>query len=283
MMISIHTLSDTDLETADAILRSAFQRAESWSPELRLYLRLQPDGVFLASRNGIPAGMVATIVYSNLAYVGLMGIHQDFQGQGLGLALIEHVLTWMHERKIPLIKLDASPTGQPLYEKLGFVPLDEVYVCQRQVAPLYGRRPKGIHPMMPHHLDLITVTDAQAFGADRGRLLRALFDTYPERAFIQLNGEQGHVGGYLFAQAKRVGPWILHEGGDAEALLLAALSLPFERTVSVVTPARNTRAVALLQRHEFQIIRVNRHMAYGPGVTTGQREMVYGQTSLSLG
>jgi GNAT superfamily N-acetyltransferase len=282
MTISIRTLSDADLEAADGILSSAFQRAESWQPELRLFRRLQPDGVFLASRDGIPAGMVASIIYSEYAYVGLMGIHQDSQRQGLGLALMEHLLAWMEEQKVPLVKLDASPAGQPLYEKLGFVPFGEVYVFQRPAGQLDVQHAKGIQLITPQHLDLITAFDTQAFGADRSRLLRALLELYPGRAFLSQD-EQNQVTGYLFAQAKRIGPWIMTDGGDTEHLLRQALSLPFNGPVSAVTPAENSHAVSLLQKFGFQITRVNRHMAYGPRPVMGQRKTVYGQTSLSFG
>ncbi len=126
------------------------------------------------------------------------------------------------------------------------------------------------------------ISDTQAFGADRSRLLRALLEIYPQRAFISLN-EQEQFNGYLIAQAKRIGPWIMNEGSDAERLLLAALSLPFDGKVSVITPANNVEAVTLLRRYGFQVVRVNRHMAYRSNVTIGQREKVYAQTSLSFG
>lgn len=282
MTVLIRAVSEVDLEPADEVLRSAFQRAENWLPELRLFRRLQPDGLFLADRDGIPAGMVASIIYSNYAYVGLMGIHQNFQRIGIGLALMEHLLAWMDGKKVPLVKLDASPAGQPLYEKLGFVPLDEVYVFQRQVGLVDCQHSKGIRFITPQHLDRVTVSDKQAFGADRSRLLHALLEVYPERACMTQD-EQGHVNGYLFAQAKRIGPWIMNDSGDAEDLLLSALSLPFHGMVSVVAPAENIEAVSLLKRFGFKIVRVNRHMAYGPNPSMGQREKVYGQTSLSFG
>jgi ribosomal protein S18 acetylase RimI-like enzyme len=282
MTVLIRTVSEADLAVANEILRSAFQRVENWIPELCLFRRLQPDGMFLGSRDGIPAGMVASIIYSDYAYVGLMGIHKDFQRQGLGLALMEHLLAWMEEQKVPLVKLDASPAGQPLYEKLGFVPLDEVYVFQQQAGQLDTQGAIGIELITDQHLDLIAASDTPAFGADRSRLLRALLELYPERAFI-LQDEQKQVTGYLIAQAKRIGPWIMTESGDAELLLRQAFSLPFNGTVSVVTPAENVNAVSLLQRFGLQITRVNRHMAYGPGSITGKREKVYAQTSLSFG
>jgi ribosomal protein S18 acetylase RimI-like enzyme len=282
MTISIRTMSDADLETADDILGSAFQRAESWLPELRLFCRLQPDGIFLASRDGIPVGMVASIIYSNYAHVGLMGIHQDFQRQGLGLALMEHLLAWLEEQKVRLIKLDASPSGQSLYEKLGFVPRDEVYVFQQRAGRSDRQHPRGIHLITTQYFEPVTALDTQAFGADRSQLLQALLETYPMRAYRTMN-EQGQVNGYLIAQTKRVGPWVMNESSDAERLLLAALSLPFKGPVSVITPADNFEAVSLLKRSGFQIVRVNRHMSYGSSMLIGQREKVYGQTSLSFG
>ncbi len=282
MTISIRALSDADLEAADAVLSSAFQRPESWLTELRLFHRLQPDGIFLACQHGTPAGMVATILYSDYAYVGLMGIHQDFQRQGLGLALMEHVLAWARAQNVPLIKLDASQAGQPLYEKLGFVPFEEVYVFQKQPGGSNWRRPSSARFVTSQDLDPIIASDTPAFGADRGRLLHALLEIYPERAFM-LQNEQGGIEGYLFAQAKRIGPWVMPASENAELLLLAALSLPFNGPVSVVTPANNTVAASLFQRYGFQISRVNCHMAYGSGAPTGQRDKVFGQTSLSFG
>jgi ribosomal protein S18 acetylase RimI-like enzyme len=59
----------------------------------------------------------------------------------------------------------------------------------------------------------------------------------------------------------------MNESSDAERLLLAALSLPFDEKVSVITPANNAETVSLLKRYGFQIVRVNRHMAYGPGAS----------------
>jgi CubicO group peptidase (beta-lactamase class C family) len=226
--------------------------------------------------------MVTSIIYSNYAYVGLMGVHRDFQKQGIGQALMEHLLGWLDRQGIHQVKLDASPFGQPLYEKLGFVPLDEVYVLQRQIGQPTYQRPAEVQILSPRNLGSITATDTPVFGADRSRLLQALLEIYPERAFL-LTDRRGSLTGYLIAQEKRIGPWVMENTEDSESLLKATLSLPFAGTVSVATPANNAGAVSLLQRYGFQIIRVNRHMAYGSYEVIGQREKVYGQTSLSFG
>lgn len=282
MTISIRILSDADLEAADVILSSAFHRAESWLPELRLFRCLEPDGVFLACMDENPAGMVATILYSDYAHVGLMGVHRDFQRQGVGIALMQYVLDRMHQQQVPVVRLDASRSGQPLYESLGFVPFDEVYVLQRQKQLREYHVPPGLQIVTAQTLDLLTDSDTEAFGADRSRLLQTLLKTYPGRAFMQRD-KQGYVDGYLFVQEKRIGPWVMPGNADPEPLLQAALSLPFPGVVSVVVPAENPGAVALLRKHGFKIVRVNRHMACGASAPAGLRHLIFGQTSLSMG
>ena len=276
MPISIRSFTVGDLAAADSILNSAFQRSESWDNEVRLFQKLQPDGIFLAHQREKPAGMVASITYSNYAYVGMMGVHQNFQRQGVGLALMEHLLAHLEQQDVRRVMLDASPYGQPLYEKLGFTALKEVYVLQRKTGQLTFQRPQDIQPLSLQNLDLITAADQQAFGADRSRLLQALLKNYPKRAFLSSNG-------YLISQGKRIGPWVIQHPENAELLLRAALSLPFPGPVSVVVPGENMDAVTMLQNYGFEIVRVNRHMVRGLAPLLGDRTKIFAQTSLSLG
>lgn len=78
MSVSIRLLENADLKIADAILKSAFRPSGNWINELQLWRRIQPDGWFLALQHGSPAGMVGTVNYGPYAYVGLMGVHQEF-------------------------------------------------------------------------------------------------------------------------------------------------------------------------------------------------------------
>ena len=136
MPISIRPLADTDLESAADILTSAFHRSGNWANELRLYREVQPDGYFGAYQEGALVGMVGSIIYSTFAYIGMMGVHQQFQRRGIGLALMQHLLKWLDGKNIPQVQLDASEAGQPMYEKLGFVAHERVFVLQRQAGLL---------------------------------------------------------------------------------------------------------------------------------------------------
>jgi ribosomal protein S18 acetylase RimI-like enzyme len=282
MSLSIRSLSQDDLENADAILQSAFQSSDSRLIDLHLFRKIQPDGWFLALQNGTPVGMVGATNYATFAHVGMMAVHPHAQRQGVGLALMQHLLAWLDRQCVPCVLLDASVAGQPLYEKLGFVAYDRVYVLQRRSGLSFHNCTPQVEPVSIQALDELVKYDTDIFGADRGRVLHALLTTFPERAFM-LRNEEGQITSYVFAQANRIGPWVIERSQDAEALLQAALSLPYAGTVSVVVSEENRAAVELLSRYGFKTVRVNRHMGRGASVPPRQHSRIYGQTSLALG
>ena len=282
MSLSIRLLQEADLENADAIVQAAFKSSESRLIDLYMYRKIQPDGWYLASQNGTPVGMVGTTDYAAFAYVGMMAVHPQAQRRGVGLALMRHLLAWLDKQCMPFILLDASPAGQPLYEKLGFVAYNPVVVFQRRSGLTCYDRPPHVQVVSVRDLDELVKYDADVFGADRGKVLHVLLTKFPERAFM-LRGKGGQITGYVIAQQSRIGPWVMLQSCDAEELLRAALVLPYEETISVTVPAVNREAIELLQRYGFERVRTNRHMGRGVSGPPGQRQKIYAQTSLAVG
>lgn len=283
MNISIRDFSDTKLEIADTLLQAAFQRPDSWIRELSIIRKLQPAGAFLAFHRETPVGIVVSLMYPDFAYVGPLGVHPDSQHQGIGFVLMERVLDWLDGQGVKQIALDASPKGQSIYERLGFVPFDRVNIFQRQSGEPNSQPPPEVQPLSLQNLDLIVATDKQVFGTDRNRLLSALLEVYSRRSLFLQDG-QGNINGYLIAQEKGIGPWVSHKKTNAELLLRAALSLPFsEGPITVIVPDENYEATILLEQYGFEKVRELRHMVRGSKQPAGQRENVYGQTSPSLG
>jgi predicted N-acetyltransferase YhbS len=277
----IRPFTDADFEAADEILKLAFGGTVSRIHDLRLYCQMQPDGWFLAAQEERPVGMVGAINYGTFAYIGLMAVRPDVQRQGIGISLMQFLLAKLDGQKVPLVLLDASKAGRPLYEKLGFVPHDESLAFQRDNTTAL-KRPSQVQLMSVQDLDELAEWDATVFGANRHMVLQALLGAYPERAFM-LKDKAGHPAGYLFAQKNRIGPWVVRHTDDAEMLLQAALSLSYEEKVSVVVPGINQEAVDLLGRFGFEQGRSNRHMMRGLGGHPGQRARIHAQTSFAVG
>ena len=282
MSISIRPLSELDLESAGAILTSAFGASASRLFDLQLYLQIQPDGWFLALQNEKPVGMVGATNYGAYAYVGMMGVLQEAQRKGVGLALMQSLLGWLDRQQVPVIVLDASQAGQPLYERLGFIAYDETHVFQRAGGFLDKGSIVHVQSLCVQDLDALVEFDTGLFGANRSKVLRVLLKAFPKRAFM-LQNEQGSITGYFCAQEGRLGPWVSQSSQGADLLLRAALSLPFEEPVSVVVPGTNREAIDLLLHYGFEKIRTNRHMGKGQTYPPSQRSYIYGQTSLSVG
>ena len=280
-MLAVRAMTEADLDAADAILMPAFALPRSRKPELRRYLALQPDGWLLVALDGEPVGVVGAIDYGPFAYVGLMGVHPAAQRRGVATLLMERLLAWLDGRGCPMVLLDASAAGAPLYTRLGFVEEDKaVEFCQDDCA-LRPRPSERVGPLRAEEIAALAGFDAPIFGANRASVLASFFADDPGRAFVARDGE-GRIDGYLFAQARRIGPWAARDAAVAEALLAAALALPFDGSPTVIAPGLNADAGRLLLGYGFSPQRSLRHMRRGAGAT-GQRGLLYGQASFAIG
>ena len=274
-----------DLRQADEILTSAFGFSESRQPELRRYLKLQPDGWFMAARpDGLPVAMVGAINYGAFAYVGMMAVLQKEQRRGIGRALMKYLLADLNRKGCPVVLLDASPSGQPLYQQLGFQDegLTNIYMLPDALRPYYASSYQVEH-IQPADLAELAALDHPIFGADRSEFLRTLLHDLPGRAFLIRNSAD-QISGYLFAQLNgRLGPWLASNPREAAELLNAALTLPYQNMPWVISPSQNSEAEQLLFDAGFVFERCCTHMRLGGHRHPGRREQIYGQYSLAIG
>lgn len=286
MSVIIRPLAADELALAQSIARAAYQSTMDYEPALRRLMVLQPGGWFLALFDGVPAGLVGAINYGPFACVGLMSVLPEMQRRGIGRALLVHVLAWLEEQSCPTVLLDATDAGAALYAGMGFVDDDQTAHWRRSTAlfpsPLYGCAEQHITALYLADLQALTAFDAPYFGAGRAAVFAHLLWECPGRAFVARD-VAGQITGYLFAQPGQLGPWVARDGAAAEALLLQALALPFDRDVSVLASVINDEASILLERYGFSRYRVLRHMRYGQPALFRRRSSIYGQVSFALG
>jgi ribosomal protein S18 acetylase RimI-like enzyme len=279
---SLRLMTDSDLGTAETIINAAFHSTVDRVDELNLYRAVQPDGWFMIELEGKPAGTIGVTMYDRYAHIGLMAIHPDAQHRGLATNAMNHVLGMLENRGLPVVVLDASPKGRPLYTKLGFSGFDETLVYGLPENRGVVKLPESVQQISAADLDAICRMDAPVFGAGRAKVLRCLLDKFPGRGFLVRNAD-GAVSGFCFAQGNRIGPLVAGDGHQAEILLQAALSLGFGNQASIAVPAENKTAVNLLESYGFQHLRTNLHMVKGQSLPPGKREMVFAQASLAIG
>ena len=91
------------------------------------------------------------------------------------------------------MKLDATPQGKPVYEKLGFVSeygIERWMLKHRQGINVARNSSTGIEDVLP--------VDREIFGADRSALLRSLAEAAP--GFTRVARQETEVAGYAFGR-----------------------------------------------------------------------------------
>ncbi len=142
-------------------------------------IALNPRGCFVAGWDGEPAGTLTTTIYGEeLAWIGMVLVRPEFKRHGIAKELMKHALAFLKEEKITCIKLDATAQAQRLYKPLGFKPEARLHRWEREGSPEELReivhRDLFLREFERGDLVKIRELDQKFFGADRGRLLKAL-------------------------------------------------------------------------------------------------------------
>lgn len=234
------------------------------------FLSASPQGCFVAEVEGQVVGTATTIVYEGrFAWIGMVLVDPEFRGHGIGTRLLERTIEHLDGCQIPTMKLDATPEGKPIYEKLGFV---SEYEIERWM--LKRRAGQGIsapnHPELEHILAL----DREVFGADRSDLLRTLAGEAPD--FTLATTDQGEVASYAFgrrgSRADHLGPWMARNESSARGVLEEFLRRSTRETVFLDCLKSNPWAIPLLRAHGFEFSRPLTRMYRGSNDHPGRPE-----------
>lgn len=283
MTVSIRTMTRGDFAQADAVARAAFERTASFLPMLNLHIALEPEGLWAAWLDGRVVGTASAIDYGPLAYLGLMTVHPSAQRRGIGRALLETALVWLDARQCPVVLLDATEKGAPLYAQYGFV-------CDAKASEWTADEPRvpagcelnAVRVEVPHNAAELAVFEAPYFGANRQKLLAQLLACYPDRCSVS-RGSDGRVNGFLIAREPLIGPWCAESPAIAANLLACGLNRPRENPPLVQVPRSNVAAEALLTRFGFRQRRRLDHMRRGGSAPPGKASGLFGQASFGHG
>ena len=226
------------------------------------FLQLEPEGCFVAELNGNAVGTTATCVLGRVAWITMVLVDVDSRGKGIGTALLKHSIGYLKERKVETIRLDATALGQPIYEKLGFLPEYELARCEG-MAPQIGIA-SPITQATPDDFAEIIDFDTRTTGRDRGKMLLRLFEEFPENVCIVRKA--GSIEGFITkrpgANATQIGP-CRATAFAGPMLLVDALNKSAGESVFVDVPLDNTDAVKIVEASGLTIQRRFTRMYWG--------------------
>ncbi len=195
-------------------------------------------------------GTVTAINYANtVAWIGMMLVDRDYRGRGISKLLLIDAINQL--KKCKSIKLDATPAGRPVYLKLGF--MDE-YTLFRMTSPSVSKISLSdisieTEQVMPADISEVAEFDQKVFGPDRTELIRTLYESYPEVAWIIR--ENGRITGFCLGRRgqnyMQIGPVYASSTQDAKALNRSAIKQITGQAVVVDIPADKTEIKGWLE------------------------------------
>lgn len=253
------------------------QTEDDW----RRFLALSPDGCFVAERDitactspektagGMAREAVGTAVacvFGPVGWIAMVLVDPAHRGQGIGTRLVQQAIDYLERCGVRSIRLDATPLGRPVYQRLGFQP-------EYELARWEGVAPDGCpagRTRRAEDSDLAAIArlDRQETGTPRRRLIEHLFRQQPG-AMRVVDGSDGLLGYATWregALARFVGPAVAKTEEAGQWLVDALLSACAGHRVFVDIPRDNSAATRWAENCGFVVQRPLTRMVRGEPV-----------------
>jgi predicted N-acetyltransferase YhbS len=237
----IRLLTEADIPAAMRLKELA--RWNQTEADWRRLLRLEPRGCFAATAGGrVVATTTTTRFGRELAWVGMVLVEPDYRRRGIATRLLRAALDYLRGAGVPVVKLDATPAGRPVYEALGFEAeslverwAGEARRERRDATVIESDNTPAVEMGAASRPELFAL-DRRAFGADRSALLDSLIAEACVAPLVCV-APGGGLKGYVLARrgtaAAYVGPLVATDSAAATALLDAVLGRLAGRRVYV--------------------------------------------------
>ncbi len=222
--------------------------------DLNRIIDFEPDGCFIALDGERRLGIVTTITYGNVGWIGNLLVEKSTRRRGTGTNLIREALEYMQKKDVKVPKLYCFPKRIPFYRRLGFKPEINIQVMTMKGKKISFSEVKQLSEEALHEILLL---DKKIFGADRSRLLCRIHQEFPENCFAAYHKKK--LVGYIMASGSEdeyeLGPWIClpkYQNRYAEQLLRAGINSLDSKKIDLSTPLHNRITENILPKYDLR-------------------------------
>ena len=277
-----HALGPQDLPGCLELSEAAHwnQNAADW----RLMLEIG-RGYGLSLADGALAASTITLPYgAAFAWVSMVLVLPDYRRRGYATRLLRRALEDLSAERRAAV-LDATPAGHQVYMEQGFRDtwgFKRFALDTRKTSSFVDAA--GVRPLEARDWSRIGALDAEAFGADRTRLLKALAIRLPAAGLVCERA--GEVTGFLLGrdgrEACQLGPLVAREAQSARALLDSALA-KVAPPVYLDLVDRERALADWLEARGFAFQRPFTRMVHGADRAPGNASLVFCPAGAELG
>ena len=229
---------------------------------LRCY-HLEAQGCFITEEDNKKLGHIFAFNYGKIGVIGMLIVRPKYRNRGIGTKLMEKAIQYLEKQGVETIRLEAVVKAVSLYKRLGFKKEFDSLRMERKVKKNENIEIDFslIRQIKAEDLNKIAKFDVEYFGADRLKVLKAIYRDYPHLSFFAEKNSQ--IVGYIMARRTNngfwIGPWVCNPkfSEAAKQLLNTCLSKVLEELedfrVNIGVPAVNTYAVKFLKQEGFRM------------------------------
>jgi len=179
---------------------------------------MEPEGCFVAVFGGKVVGLITSISFGSVGWVGNVIVQSAHRGEGIGRELVERALDYLEKKGVTTVGLYAYQNVVRFYEQFGFIK-DRDFVWL--VCPEAAWKGTPASSLSQSRLEDLLKLDEELFGAPRRRLLKPIFEGSHGlcRGIIQNGRLVAYVMGSKGKSAE-IGPWACLRGYEQESLSL---------------------------------------------------------------
>lgn len=254
-MFHVEKMSDDDFEFAVDLTDSV-----DWGfveDDFKFMMRLEPEGCFVLYNDEVKIGIATTISYDGMGWFGNLIVEHQHRGKGAGAFLVRHALKYLVNKGANFVGLYSYVSKVPFYESLGFT-RNIGYKAMRaeKLSPSeLLKNNSEIQEASKQDLKNLVEYDKGRFGADRGKLLKAIMAI--PRNMCYLSYKNSRLRGYIMAKVYKgvaeIGPLVCErKKNNLELGLLQAVFGEIEGyDVSLCLPEKESNVLDFLQKWGF--------------------------------
>jgi len=221
--------------------------------DFEFMLELEPQGCFVLFYDSKRVGIVTTVSFGKVGWLGNLIVAESHRKRGVGSLLARHAVKYLTSKNVETIGLYAYIDKVPFYKRLGFEYDSEFIVLTGKgfhsstIANLREAKKEDIQDIINY--------DQTCFGSSRRKLLEPILLNQNSSCYVSI--ENGQILGYAVAKAyediAELGPLICRQGRSDIAidLLKANLNRLEGFEVSMCVPKRESIILNMLIRSGF--------------------------------